>query len=358
MKVAKPITVLAVGDLVATNRLLDGDSAVTAGLEAWKTLFADADIVFGDLEAPLSLRGHPREKVITFRANPEIGRDLATLGFKVLSLANNHSLDYGNEALMDTIETLRANGVSTVGAGINLDAAMEPFIADLRGHRLGFMAFSCLLPVGAAAARDRPGIAPIHVHTSYEIDSYSLMEQPGIPAVVRTWADPNDLQQAVSSIKELRSRVDFLAASIHWGQGSAEEISEYQRPLAHALIDAGTDIVFGQHVHTVQGVEAYKGKAIMYSPSGFISQQPREGISELAKAIYAEMSPDGYVARIEIGTGEDYSLDLIPFTTGPEGLPEGVRGSVFSTIAQRLQRLSRALGTRLEVGKESIRVVL
>ena len=84
---------------------------------------------------------------------------------------------------------------------------------------------------------------------------------------IRTFADAAEQAFAEERVRALRKEVDFLCLSLHWGYGGlSSRIAEYQRPLGHAMIDAGADIILGNHVHAVQGVERYKGKAIIYSP--------------------------------------------------------------------------------------------
>jgi poly-gamma-glutamate synthesis protein (capsule biosynthesis protein) len=343
------VTIVAVGDLVPSRRLLGGSEADGNGFVRTVEFLRSADVTFGDLEMPLSLQGYPREKLIAFHAAPEIAPDLKEVGFDVLSLANNHSLDYGYEALFETMEGLDRLGIRHVGAGRLLAEAMAPVILEIRGQRIGFLAFTSLLPTGAAAAERRPGLAPIHVHVAYEVNPYFEMEEPGNPPVVKTWADPEDLAAFARAIDELRHKVDFLIVSAHWGFGAGEELAEYQRPLGHALIDAGADVIFGNHVHAVHGVEVYGGKAILYSPGNFIAQQPREGLSDFAVRLLDDMSTDGYAALLDLDTDGSYAVRITPTVTNEDGLPVFAAGEAFERIADRLVRLSAELGTSVTV---------
>ena len=254
-------------------------------------------------------------------------------------------------ALLDTIAVLRQSSLRAVGAGVNLDDAMAPQIVEAAGRRIAFLACSCLLPVGSAAADDRPGMAPLHVHTAYETNAYYQMEEPGHPPVVRTWVDPSDLDRVEAGIAKVRSEADLVAVSVHMGFGFGGGLAEYERPLAHRLIDAGADVVFGNHVHAIHGVEVYRGRAIMYSPGNFIAQQPREGVSDEVLAIYAQMSPDAFVALMEIGDDGAYQLRLVPVSVDDEGLPAIATGPVFDRIAQRVIELSAHLDTAVEVAE-------
>ena len=351
------ISIVAVGDLVPTHRLwLDGRPVGPGFTKAVKIL-QGADIVFGNLEAPLATRGYPREKLITFRSDPVLAEDLRSVGFDVISLANNHSMDYGPEALLETMEVLRRHGIACVGAGGTLDEALQPVVIEKKGWRVGFLAWSCLLPVGSAAGVDRPGHAPMHVHTSYEINPYYDMEEPGNPPRVRTWVEPAELAAATQMVRKVRQDVDFLVASMHWGFGSGTALADYERDVGHALIDAGADVVVGHHVHTLHAVESYQGKAILYSGGGFIAQQPREGQPAFILSLYDMMSPDTYAAILDINQ-DSYSVRLAPMRTVESGLPVPAVGAEFDRIAALLDGLSAPLGARVSPAGEMLAVRL
>src|SRR3954452_10980480 len=200
----------------------------------------------------LSTRGQPIEKLANIRADPAIAPDIGRLNLDVVSLANNHMMDYGAEALADTIENLRAQNIKLVGAGATLAEAIEPVIIDVRGRKIGFLAFTCLVAPGAGACDSAPGVAALHVHSSFQVNPYWQAEEPGEPAMVtiRTFADPDEQEFAEECVRSLRSAVDFVCVSVHWGYGGESgDIAEYQRPLAHALIDAGADVILGNHPH-------------------------------------------------------------------------------------------------------------
>jgi poly-gamma-glutamate capsule biosynthesis protein CapA/YwtB (metallophosphatase superfamily) len=338
------LTLLVAGDLVPSRRVEE----IAGGFAETVALLQSADLVFGDLEIPLATRGQPREKTITFRAAPEIAVDLRRVGFDVLSLANNHSFDYGYDALAETIENLAAQGIRVLGAGSDLREAEAGLSVEIHGWRVGFLAWSCLLPSGAAASDERPGLAPIHVHTSYEINPYFEMEEPGMPPRVRSRADDDDLERALGRVHDLCKAVHFLVVSIHWGYGAGDELAEYQQPLGRSFVDAGADLVLGNHVHAVHGVELYRRRLILYSPGNFIAQQPRDRMSPAALAILDEMSPDGYIALFSIEPGSrSYQTRFIPVVTNRQGLPEPARGPTFERIADQLQRLSKRFATEV-----------
>jgi poly-gamma-glutamate synthesis protein (capsule biosynthesis protein) len=348
------VSIVAVGDLVPSRRLFQNQPSRGDSFAEVVAFLKSADVTFGDLEMPLSLQGNPREKLIAFHASPEIASDLAQAGFDILSLANNHSLDYGYEALFETIDGLDRLGIRHIGAGKLHSEAVAPEIVERKGQRIGFVAFTSLLPTGAAASDKRPGLAPIHVHVAYEVNPYFEMEEPGNQPQVKTWANPHDQAASEEVIRELRPQVGFLIVSAHWGFGAGEELAEYQRPLGHALIDAGADVIFGNHVHAVHGVEVYQGKAILYSPGNFIAQQPREGLSGFALRVLDEMSRDGYAAELKVMKSGAYAIRIRPTMTDDDGLPVFAHGADFERIGERLIRLSAELRTTLRVDDDAL----
>ena len=222
---------------------------------------------------------------------------------------------------------------------------------------IGFLAFCCLVAPGAGATAVSPGIAPIHVHSSYQTNPYWQAEEPGEPAMVtiRTFADPAEQAFAEECVRALRKEVDFLCLSLHWGYGGlSSKIAEYQRPLGQAMIDAGADIIFGNHVHAVQGVEQYKGKMIIYSPGTFIGRQlPPESegaeITDLVRSLLDDMSPDGFLSFVDVDESGGYELRMIPTTLDARGLPVIASGEALDRIATRVIDWSAKLDTQVQL---------
>lgn len=159
-----------------------------------------------------------------------------------MALANNHALDYGSEALSDTIRVLDEAGILHAGAGENLDQAKALKTIEAGGKTFGFLAASRVFPKGYwAAGPDHPGML-----TAY--DSTVLLEE----------------------IQKARESCDFLTVYVHWGIERRTEPESYQRTLGQQYIDAGADLVIGSHPHVLQGIEYYKGKPIVYSLGNFV----------------------------------------------------------------------------------------
>jgi poly-gamma-glutamate capsule biosynthesis protein CapA/YwtB (metallophosphatase superfamily) len=349
---AAPIATIAfVGDLVPSRAIPDPLPAATAEVFA---LLHGADLAFGDLEMPMSDRGHPQEKFIAFGGSPALAAELPKIGVDVVSLATNHSMDQGPLAMLDTIGELEKLGIETLGAGADLASAERLVVREIGGATVGFLAWTCLVPSGAGASPLRPGLAPIHVHTAYEVDPYVQMEEPGNPPRVRTRPDQDDLTRAAAAVQAARGEVDFLVVSMHWGFGSTSELAEYQPTVGHALIDAGADLVLGAHVHAVQPIERYRDRLIAYGVGNFVAQQPREGLSAAAIQLLDEMSKDAMVAVLAIEGDGEYELTLTPVIAGDIGLPEIPAASETERILTGLVDESGVLDTEIAVQEGSV----
>jgi poly-gamma-glutamate capsule biosynthesis protein CapA/YwtB (metallophosphatase superfamily) len=357
--------VIAVGgDIFANGHFYSGDKPVSETFEDVTAITGAADVLFANYEMPLSTRGQPIEKLANIRADPAIAGDIGRVGLDVVSLANNHMMDYGPEALADTTANLDEQQIRRVGAGATLGEAIEPIIIEIKGRKIGFIAFSCLVAPGAGATETAPGVAAIHVHSSYQINPYWQAEEPGEPAMVtiKTFADPAEQAFAEERVRDLRKKVDFLCLSLHWGYGGlSSRIAEYQRPLGHALIDAGADIILGNHVHAVQGIERYKGKLILYSPGTFIGRQlPPESeggeISDLVRTLLADMSPDGLLTLIDVDATGNYELRIIPTSLDSHGLPVIASDDVLERITRRVIEWSAKLDTAVDLQDGELRV--
>jgi len=202
----------------------------------------NADIMMLNNEFVYSRRGKKEEnKSYTFRADPDRVEILKKMGVDIVSLANNHALDYGQDALLDTFSTLEEAAIDYVGAGKNIDRAKAPIYYEAGGRKIAFVAASRVIFAGSwYATEDRPGM----------VGTY----------------DPSFF---LESIKEARANSDYVIVYVHWGRERINYPEKYQRTLAQAYIDAGADAVIGCHPHVMQGFEFYKGKLIAYSLSNF-----------------------------------------------------------------------------------------
>jgi len=197
-----------------------------------------ADLMMLNNEFSYSTRGAKTpNKSYTFRANPSRVSILGEMGVDIVSLANNHALDYGQDALADTFDTLENAGIDYVGAGENLDRAKAPVYKTVGDKTIAFVAASRVV---------------------FAMDWYATDTQPGM---VGTY-DPTII---LESIKEAEANSDFVVVYVHWGVERNNYPEQFQRTLATQYIDAGADAVIGCHPHVMQGFEYYKGKPIAYS---------------------------------------------------------------------------------------------
>jgi hypothetical protein len=270
------VTLVAVGDV--------GPKRANAGelFDSTRSILRGADITFGQLESNLSLRGTQQLHMgLGSIAHPRVGDALADAGFNVMSFASNHSLDYSEKALIDTLDKMQTNQIEVIGAGRNIVEARRPAIFERKNTRVGFLAYCSVVPKGFAAGEHKSGVAPVRASTAYEQADW----QPGTPPRIITRAFPDDLEAMVKDIQSLRPQVDVLVVSMHWGVHFVPSIiAMYQYEVGHAAVDAGADLIIGTHAHILKGIEVYKGKVIFFSLCNFCMDLPIAGPAAKAMA--------------------------------------------------------------------------
>ncbi len=253
------VTLVAVGDI-----LIDREKPESIFTQV-APLLRSGDITFGNCEQMYSDRAMYWKATATY-SDPRNIPALVDAGFDVLSLANNHTLDVGPEALLDTIVRLKAAGLHPVGAGKDLGQARQPVVLDRKGTKVGFLAYGCTGPDAYEAGEDKPGYAPVRSWTIYEKVDY----QPATPPRIVSFPRKEDLSAMMSDIEGLKTQVDVVVASFHWGQHFIPAvIPMYCYEVGRAAVDAGADLILGGHPHILKGAEVYKGKVIFYSTGNF-----------------------------------------------------------------------------------------
>lgn len=215
-----------------------------------------ADIFMLNNEFSYSLRGTKTpDKSYTFRADPSRVGILKDMGVDLVSLANNHALDYGQDALLDTFDTLDNAGIAYLGAGKDINRAKAPVFREIEGKKIAFLAASRVV---------------------FAMNWYASDSKPGMLGTY----DPAML---LESIKEAKANSDYVVIFVHWGVELADHPQDYQRSLARQYIDAGADAVIGCHPHVLEGFEFYKGKPIAYSLGNFLftNRSNRSGLLKL-----------------------------------------------------------------------------
>ncbi|MBO8170034.1 MAG: CapA family protein [Thermoanaerobacteraceae bacterium] len=273
---APRVSLAAVGDIMLSRGVgrFIAEYGVDYPVKQVAQRLSQADVTFGNLESPIGTGGRPLPgKGIWFRAQPETVHALVYSGFDVVSVANNHALDYDSEVLLETLDILQENGIHAVGGGENIDRARQPVIIERNGLKIGFLAYS--------------EMADIIWSFRYPRMLRATEEQPGIaPAVsfnVRKISEDVYVRKMLKDVRNLVPKVDLVVVSLHWGVEYRYHPEDYQRELAHRLIDAGVDLIIGHHPHTLQGLERYRQGLIAYSLGNFIfdqdfSQQTSEGL--------------------------------------------------------------------------------
>ena len=171
-------------------------------------------------------------------ANPQRVEVLNEMGVDIVKLANNHACDYGEESLLDTMDTLKNAGIEYIGAGANLEEAMTPVYIEVDGKIVAFV----------AASRAEKNIkTPEATETT--------------AGILRCY----ETERFIETIKEADKNADFVLAYVHWGTEYSYELEEVQLTTGKEYLDAGADAVIGAHSHCLQGMEFHNGKPIIYS---------------------------------------------------------------------------------------------
>ena len=264
-----------------------------------------AEIVFGNLESPLSTKGEKVGNFYSFRGNPESVKGLIYAGFDVLNLANNHIFDYGKEAFKETVELLRKNNIQTIGAGKDLQEARRPAIFNLGDLKIAFLGYN---------------VSPVAF--------YAKDNRFGVTKAESAWI--------IEDIEKVRKEAGLVIVSFHWGIEYEDFPTEYQKSLAHMAVDCGADMVIGHHTHTFQGIEIYRGKLIAYSLGNFVFDQRdvKNNQSFIVKVIFKGKK----LLRAEI-----IPIELVTCPCSPK-IAEGKMGQ---EILERLCFDSSSFGTEV-----------
>jgi len=259
------VTLMATGDVILD---LEGHDRA---FEHVKHVIRESDVAIANCDQVLSDLGEtPNGFWPIYYCTPVHAEafidSIVDAGFSIVNLCNNHSVDWGYEALFDSLEQCEKRGLTPLGIGRTLGEARRPVVVEVNDTRLAFLAYNCVGPAGYEATDIRPGNVPLRIHTHYE----QWDPQPGTPPLIHTFAHKPDLASMVRDISKTREKVDVVVVNFHWGVHYIPElIADYQYEVGHAAIDAGADIVFGNHAHLPKGIEVYKGKAIFYGMHNF-----------------------------------------------------------------------------------------
>lgn len=312
---SQEISIAVVGDIMFgpdVSQIMDKEGSLAPFAGAVEIL-KDADVTFGILEGGIGTRGEAvQDKEHTFRSRPTAARGLLNAGFDVLSLANPHIMDYGEEGFLDTLEFLSWYGLKHVGGGINAEEARKPVVLTAKDVKVAFLAY----------------------YRRTEFDQYFGKRDkigPALPIY-------GELEQDVAKAK---AQADVVIASMHWGiQVEESGVTSRQKLFAHKLIDSGADVVVGQWLHKLQGIEIYKGKPVIYSLGDFIY------------GTYAKKIPIGFVLKFVFSGTKLIRVEIIPLSTSDAKtesyFPVVLQGEAAENAIKTLRDLSREFGTDIQ----------
>ena len=261
----------AVGDVTFGNRVAEA-IATRGPAYPWQStgrILRSADVATANLEGAVSTRGTPvPEKQFHFRGPPSaLSGARRAAGLDVVNVANNHTLDFGRIAFLDTLRIARQNGIATVGGGADLTAARRPVIVERGGMRIAFLAYSDVRPEGFTSARSLGGTAPADV------------------AAIR------------ADVLSARRRADVVLVWMHWGEELARTTNDRQRLFASAALNAGAQVVLGSHSHLLQAIVRPTRRALVaWSLGNFVFPPSSPGTDRTA-ILHLDLARDGVRAH-------------------------------------------------------------
>lgn len=244
------ITIAAVGDLMLARTIGERleASPPQSPFAAVAPILREADVAIGNLECNIGLTGAPIRKAFNFRAPPVAANALVEAGIDVVSIANNHAMDFGAESLGETIEHLDRNKIVHAGGGLNEADAHRPGLFEVRGHKLAFLAYVKV---------------PVEGMVGFDTNAWTAKgDVPGL-----AWADPARIAADVAAAK---ATADHVIVMMHSGFEGDSRPNIWQTMAAEAAIDAGAVLVVGAHPHVLQGARRYKKGFIAYSLGNFV----------------------------------------------------------------------------------------
>lgn len=275
------VTLVFAGDMALDETAGEWIAQGKDPLADFASLFAHADIRVANLECVVATTGAARNKNYTFRAHPRVIPALRR-HLDAVTVANNHSGDFGREAFAEMLDLLQKSRLAQTGGGRNLSEAHTPLILERKGLRIALLSYNEFMPRSFEADFDAPGVA---------------------------WSED---QQVVTDIRRARQvyRADLVIPFMHWGWENETEANTRQRQLAQLMLESGADAVVGGHPHVVQDVELYRGKPIIYSVGNFVMKQSDNALQRR-----------GWVLRLHMDTQGIRALDTVVAQLDLEGIP-------------------------------------
>jgi poly-gamma-glutamate capsule biosynthesis protein CapA/YwtB (metallophosphatase superfamily) len=293
---------------------VQGRQTPSKAFERLDPLLKGADLRFVNLEGPL---------------DAPMAEALTSAGIDVVSCANDVTHPPAGLAVLDHVK------IAHCGAGANLDVAHAPAVLQRSDEKVAFLAYTSLRPYGYIAQPDAPSVAQAFATTAYQPDP-RVAEIPGRPPVVRTTPVPEHLERLVADVKQAKAANDHVVVSMHWGL-PGPELAEYQVAYGRAAIDAGADLVAGHGPHTIQAVEVYRGRPILYSLGNLVFDWPAMRGRHV----------DGLLAGCMFGA--EPRLELIPVRRNADNECEPLAGEEAGKVLRYLVEISALRSTKVSV---------
>ena len=306
-------TVLSVGDLIldvpGVERYFDESRAI----------LKSGDLVIGQVEIPYTARPQwsTYDRYGAPATDPCRLEAMKDAGFHVGTCAGNHSFDQGTSGVMDTLEKLHALGIATAGEGADDREAYAPAVVRRGGRSFACFSYTAVGQKNVQATPAKAGAAFLHVATAYENET----NEPGaLPTHIYTSVSPASMDRLRRSIRQAKEAGMTVLVSFHMGRMHSTEVQQYQFELARAAVDAGAEMVFAHHPHTLLGMEMYRGKPIFYSIGHFIFATDAFVQEGTALAGQRAFEPDRWqgVGTEALAAPRAPITDTVPFYVGDE----------------------------------------
>lgn len=301
----EPVCLVAVGDIMLSRGVAGeirrhGDFRHPFAMV--EKHLKSGDIVFGNLENPITPGREIMMPEMVLRADPGVETALKNAGFTILSLANNHLPDFGRQGLLDTFQYLNQAGIEYAGAGKTENEAFAAKYIETKGMKLAFLAFT----------------DPVLVDGSY----LAGVDNPGAAYL--------DQEKVKAAVRDAGEKADFVVVSMHAGTEYEHGPDRTQIQFARLAIDAGADLVLGHHPHVLQKAEEYKGKYIFYSLGNFVFDQK-----------WSRAAREGLIAKIFITRQGVEKVEFLPVFINDQNQPQVIEGegaeSVLNTLWLKLE---------------------
>ena len=284
-----------------------------APLEHMADMLSKPDVTIGNLEAPLSDNTSDGlwSKDVLLISRPEAIEGLKNSDFTFLSLANNHSMDYGAPALQDTMDALDGAGIKYAGAGMTYDQAWEIAETTVDGVRIAFLSLTDVIPENFLAYESSPGVAAARI----------------------------DMDYTCEVVKKISVNHDIVVVAMHWGIEYQDYITDWMQSVpAHQLVDAGADVVLGNHPHVIQGIEFYKDALISYSQGDFVFDH-----------FSTRKTGETFILEFDVTDQGIKNVCATPvYLEDPYGIPQVVYDYEADAILDRLELISDGMNTSFE----------